>query len=184
MEKNRIQDEELMVLTAQGDNEAFDILIRRHQSLVYNLACRLIGNKTVAEDIAQDSFLRVYQSAGKFTPKAKFTTWLYRIVYNLCIDHIRKPKHQAISDDSLNNFSTDTDVGGELETQEISEKIRLAVSQLPDRQKEAVIMHRFGHLSHSQIAEIIGTTNAAVESLLVRAYSELRVKLKDLKDTI
>ncbi len=184
MEKSNIQDEQLMVLTAQGDNEAFDVLIRRHQSLVYCLATRLTGNQTTAEDIAQDAFLRVYQSAGRYSPTAKFTTWLYKIVYNLCIDHIRRPRHLTISDESFDGFSADTTVTGELEAREISEKIHNAIEQLPDRQKQAVIMHRFGGLSHSQIAEIIGTTNAAVESLLVRAYAELRIKLKNLKETM
>lgn len=170
-------DEELLRLTAAGDRESFAQLIRSHQKHVVQLAARLLSSPDQAEDVAQDAFIRVYRAAGKFRPQAKFSTWLYRIVVNLCHDHRRRWKLRLSSIDAEPQAPVESSAA---EQQEISARVHAAMDQLAPRQRAVLVLHRFEGQSYHEIAASTGLTESAVESLLVRAYANLRRALKDL----
>ena len=161
--------------------DALGELVRRHQESIQALAYRTLGRWDLAEDVAQEVFLRVYRSAGKYQPKAKVSTWLYRIAVNLCLDVMRRSKRgpAALSKDA--NLPVQS-VPDPLETSERIEIIRQAVADLPDRQKAVLNLHRYEGLSHQEIAEVTGWSQSAVESLLVRAYANLRKSLSKLME--
>ena len=161
--------------------DALGALVRRHQQNIQALAYRTLGRWDLAEDVAQEVFLRVYRSAGKYQPKAKVSTWLYRIAVNLCLDVMRRSKRAlgALSKDA--NLPAQS-VPDPLETSERVEIIRQAVADLPDRQKTVLNLHRYEGLSHKDIAEVTGWSQPAVESLLVRAYANLRKSLSKLME--
>lgn len=174
-------DAALMAGIASGDIGALGVLVRRHQSAALAMAYRILGRWDQAEDVAQDAFLRVHRAAASYIPSAAFTTWLYRIVVNLCQDVLRKRRGEIEPPGDLSNGKT---VGPEaaLGRSERVEAVRRAVTALPERQRIAVVLHRYTGLSHAEIAESTGWTVSAVESCLVRAYARLRECLADLKE--
>ena len=174
-------DVQLMRRLADGDRSALAILVHRHQHNVLELAYRTTGDRTLAEDIAQDAFLRIWKSAGRYKPTAQFSTWLYRIIVNLCLDVFKKRKP----------ITGDLPDGPDLQIEEpmvVLEQndrglaIRRAIAGLPERQRIAVVLQRFSGLPIRGIAEVIGTSESAVESLLVRAHAALRTSLADLEE--
>lgn len=177
-------DAELMVHLAQGQVSALGQLARRHQRRVLELAFRTLGDWDLAEDIAQETFLRIYRAARRYRPQAQFTTWLYRIVVNLCLDEQRKRAKAAARLESAPPAEWPTSETSPTEKKELAELVKAAVQELPERQRLAVILHRYDGLSHAQISEVTGWSQSAVESLLVRAYANLRGKLVKLKDFV
>jgi RNA polymerase sigma-70 factor (ECF subfamily) len=185
-----ILSEDLMARIAVGDQEAFEILVNRHQTSVLNLIYRFIGDRTQAKDLAQEVFLRVWQAARSYEPKAKFTTWLYRITANLCFNELKSSRrkkwfsfHQS-SDDQRGNTIEETlsDSAPSAEDllleKERSRHISDVLQSLPDNQRMALVLKRYDALSYAEIAQIIGCSVSAVESLLVRAKRTLQEKLK------
>jgi RNA polymerase sigma-70 factor (ECF subfamily) len=174
-------DHELMLLIGQGNREALGVLVARHQAKVVSLAFRFLGRWDAAEDVAQDAFVRVWRAAAKFRPDAQFTTWLYRLVANLCWDRRR----QAARDVRLRSLppaaGVDNAASSVLEGKDRIERIRQAVAALPERQRLVVILHRYERLSHGEIVEVTGWSQSAVESCLVRAYENLRNALSDMR---
>jgi len=174
-------DTELMARLAKGDISALGDLVRKHQDKVLSLSYRVLGDWHRAEDVAQETFLRIYRAAKNYKPKAKFTTWLYRIVINLCFDEQRKrAKAVAPLEDVDPAVLAESDCHA-TERKEVVESVKTAVNELSERQRLAVILHRYDGLSHTEIAEVTGWTTSAVESLLVRAYANLREKLNKMK---
>jgi len=174
-------DTELMTRLAKGDITALGDIVRTHQDKVLSLSYRVLGDWHRAEDVAQETFLRVHRAAKHYRPEARFTTWLYRIVVNLCLDEQRKRAKPAVSlEDAAVEALAESD-GNTAERKEVAEFVRTAVDELPERQRLAVILHRYDGLSHGKISEVTGWTKAAVESLLVRAYTNLRGKLGKMK---
>jgi RNA polymerase sigma-70 factor, ECF subfamily len=170
-------DAALMSLVRAGNLEAFDELVRRHQRRVLTLAYRIIGRWDLAEDAAQEVFLHVYRAVEHYEPQAKFSTWLYRITVNACQDLRRKAARRpalALSEVSAPPSADQVDT---LEVRERADLVRRAVEELPERQRIAVILHRYDGLSHQEIAEVTGWSVSAVESCLVRAYARLRERL-------
>ena len=173
-------DEQLILAFQQGDEGAFDLLYERHHRSVFNTAYRLLGNRDTAEDIAQEVFVKLYSSPGNYRPVARFTTWLYRITCNACIDEGRKRRRRPsqIADYALISVS---DGGSSPEaTAEANEMIRTvqsAIASLPEKQRIAVILQRYEGLSYQEIADVLQTSVSAVESLLFRARESLKVKL-------
>lgn len=165
-------DHELMRRTAAGDHAAFAVLVRRHQARVLSLAYRLLGRWDAAEDVSAEAFVRVYDRARKYEPQARFTTWLYRIVANLCWDQRRRWSR------ALETLLDWHDAGAAptdpVERDETRRSVRRAIASLPDRQRLVILLHRFEGLDHREIAEITGWSASAVESCLVRAYARLR----------
>jgi len=181
MANDKLDDSALMFRLGAGDMSALGELVRRHQSRVLKIAYRTLGKWDLAQDVAQETFLRVHRAAGKYKPKAKFTTWLYRIVVNLCLDEKRRRARNGMS---LEEVSFDAPGGLDhdfVEKKEIVQLVAAAVESLPERQRIALVLHRYEGLSHDQIAEITGWSRSAVESLLVRAYANLRKKLSKME---
>ncbi|WP_428937731.1 RNA polymerase sigma factor [Fontivita pretiosa] len=163
---------------ARGDMAALGSLVRRHQHRVRALAYRLTGRWDLADDLAQETFLRVYRSARSYTPSAAFSTWLYRIVVNLCLDQARRPRLAEIADPGEVQPASQAGSDAPLLDRERAEAIQRAIDALPPRQRIALLLHRFEQMSHAQIAQATGWSESAVESLLVRAYAQLRQRLK------
>ena len=149
-------------------------LVERHQQSVRAVALRMTGRWDVADDLAQEVFLRVYRFAGRYKPAAAFRTWLYRIVVNLCLDRAKSPRLSELPEE-IGDASCE--MAEQLARAERSEAIQRAIAQLPERQRMALVLHRFEHMTHAQIAQATGWSESAVESLLVRAYDQLRQRL-------
>jgi RNA polymerase sigma-70 factor (ECF subfamily) len=187
-------DEELMGKVAQDDVQAFEILVYRHQRRILNLIFRFIGDRVQAEDVAQDVFVRVWQASKNYEPKSKFTTWVYRITANLCLDLLKSAHHKQIfvypyihaespnEDNELiaysDNIRSPEDL---LLAAEKTRQISTALQNLPSNQRLAVILKKFDGLSYHEIAGVLGCSIPAVESLLVRAKINLRKKLLSIK---
>ena len=172
-------DAQFMARLADGDRSALADLVRRHQHRVLEIAYRTTGDQALAEDIGQEAFLRVWKSAARYTPTAQFSTWLYRIVVNLCLDVFKKRKPTA------GDLPDGPDLRAEdpaviLERGDRALAVRRAVVALPERQRIAVVLQRFSGLPIRDIAEATGWTESAVESLLVRAHAALRKTLASL----
>ncbi len=168
-------DQQLVILIAEGQTEALGELVRRHQSRVYQLAYRTTGNASLAEDITQDVFLRVWRNAGSYTPDAKLTTWLHRITVNLCLDSIRKNKRRGeVTVDAIPEREAPPPEKYESDSREA---VIAAVQALSERQRIALLLHRLGGCPLKEVSEITGWSESAVESLLTRAYANLRERL-------
>jgi len=148
-----------------------------------SLSYRVLGDWHKSEDVAQETFLRVFRAVKRYKPQAKFTTWLYRIVVNLCLDERRKQRKTAATLDDANPAVLAESQSSEAERKEVVKLVKTAVSELPERQRVAVVLHRYDGLTHGEISEVTGWTQSAVESLLVRAYANLREKLGKMKDS-
>lgn len=171
------EDAQLMRAVATGDQRAFQALVHRHLAATVRLATRVLGSDSAADDVAQEAFLRVWRHAARFEDPsargARFTTWLYRIVVNLCIDEKRKRTFGTIDD-----IPEPVDTGGTpedaLHRDEDRARVRGALDQLPARQKTAFVLCFYEEHSNKEAADIMGIGVKAVESLLVRARKGLR----------
>ncbi len=170
-----------MARVGQGSRDALGVLVRRHQAKVVGLALRFLGRWDVAEDVAQDVFVRVWRAAATFRPEAQFMTWLYRLASNLCWDRRRQAARELRLRSTAPKPGSADPPSATLENRDRIERVRLAIAELPDRQRLAVILHRYQGLSHNEIADTTGWSQSAVESCLVRAYESLRKSLSDMK---
>jgi RNA polymerase sigma-70 factor (ECF subfamily) len=176
-------DSELMARLAAGDMAALGDLAKRHQDKVLSLSYRVLGDWHKSEDVAQETFLRVFRAAKRYKPQARFTTWIYRIVVNLCLDEQRKRSKTAATLDDADPAVLAESQSSEAERKEVVELVKRAIGELPERQRVAVVLHRYDGLTHGEISEVTGWTQSAVESLLVRAYANLRERLGKMKDS-
>jgi RNA polymerase sigma-70 factor (ECF subfamily) len=178
-------DVRLMGLIARGDMPAFEQLVERHQALVAGTAARMLGSNSDVEDIAQQVFIRVWKSAGRYRPRAKFTTWLLKITRNLVFNELRRTKRRAQiplqPDPEAEEIALPDDVtsapDASLLENELQRAIENAITQLPDTQRMALILRRYEDLSYEDIAEVLDLSVPAVKSLLFRARTELRARL-------
>jgi RNA polymerase sigma-70 factor, ECF subfamily len=185
------EDVRLMRLVALGDTASFEKLVERHQSLVAGTVARMLGSNSDVEDIAQQVFIRVWKSAARYVPRAKFTTWLLKITRNLVFNELRRSKRRAhapiysettAEEIPLKNESNPAPDESLLEM-ELQEAIETAIGELPETQRMAVVLRRYEEFSYEKIAEILDLSVPAVKSLLFRARTELRVRLASyLKD--
>ncbi|MCO6437902.1 MAG: sigma-70 family RNA polymerase sigma factor [Phycisphaerae bacterium] len=175
-------DAALMERVARSDRAALGEIVRRHQRRVFELAFRTTSDRALAEDIVQDSFLRVWRSAGRYQPTARFSTWLYRIVVNLCLDAFKKRRPGSLPavDDRKGEGGDPADGASAAHR---AERVRAAVDRLPERQRVALVLHRFEGLSLGDVSSATGWSKSSVESLLVRAYARLREELSDEAET-
>jgi RNA polymerase sigma-70 factor (ECF subfamily) len=180
-------DSELMKRVAKGDDDAFRLLFERHYRLAYSVIYRHIGVQTEAEDLVQEAFLRVYRNAATWEPTAKFSTWLYTVVSNLCLNYKRdkaRDKLRLVSGDEeggnpLERMATEEAQEGEaMDAEDRARVVREAIQELPEQQRMALILSRYEDKSYEEVAEILGTTVAAVKSLTSRARTTLREKLE------
>lgn len=174
-----------MRLIGQGDMDAFAKLVERHQTLVLGTVARMLGSNSDVEDVAQQVFIRVWKSAGRYVARAKFTTWLLKITRNLVFNEMRRSKRRALvplqfDPDSeelpLPDEQVSTPDAAALET-ELQKAIDDAIAQLPETQRLAVILRRYEEMSYDQIAEVLDLSVPAVKSVLFRARTELRERL-------
>lgn len=174
-----LDDQKLMSSIARGSNTDFGILYMRHKEKVLALAYRILGQWNLAEDVCQEVFLRVQRAAPNYRPDAEFTTWLYRIVVNLCLDEKRRQKRVAIENSEITEMFKTTweHPGSENVKNERIIAVQKAVKKLNKRQRTAVKMHRIEGLSHAEISEKTGWSKSSIESLIVRAYKKLRKEL-------
>jgi len=181
--------EDLMARIAEGDKDAFEILVSRHQISVLNLAYRFVGDRTQAKDLAQEVFIRVWQSAKSYEPKAKFTTWIYRITANVCFNELKSSRHkkwfQLLQPDKDHEIRTEENLPDRSPSpedlqlvKERTHQIADALQSLPENQRMALVLKRYDDLSYQEIAQVLGCSVSAVESLLVRAKRNLQEKLK------
>jgi len=186
-----LTDAEVMLRVKAGDDSAFDYLVQKYRRAMVHFMYRTSRNGAAAEDLAQEVFLRVYRSRSSYEASAKFTTWLYRIATNLAVNHARDTRHErpenTLSLDEVNEETgTAVDVADRSPTAEevLVKRERLAgikekVQSLPERQRMAVIMHKYQQMDYGQIAEVMKLSESATKSLLFRAYETLREQLRE-----
>lgn len=186
-----LTDAEVMLRVRTGDEQAFAYLVQKYRRPMLSFMYRMARNQAAAEDLAQEVFLRVYRSRETYTANAKFTTWLYRIATNLAVNHARDTRHErpevSVSldvPDAETGLTPDLPDGTPTVEENILRRERLAairghVQALPERQRMAVVMHKYQGMDYRQIAEVLHLSESATKSLLFRAYESLREKLKD-----
>lgn len=166
-------DEQLMSAAAEGDMDAFEVLVRRHQQGVLTVALRLLGDEHRAQDAAQEAFLRVLESAPRYRPTASFRTYLYRILTRLCIDQYRR--REPITHSELDSVSDDAETAPEaLMRRERAEQVRQAIERLPARQRAALVLQHYEDMSYEEIGAVMKCSASSVDALLVRAKKKLR----------
>ena len=179
-------DAELMLRVKDGDAASFGVLLEKHRSSVVHFLYRMMQNSAVAEELAQEVFLRVYRSRATYEPTAKFTTWLFRIAMHLALNALRDHKHERLQE-RLDVESSDmpvrqvSDARPSVEQwmvyQARLQEVRQAIAALPEKQRAAVLMHKYEEMEYSQIAKVLNCSESAVKSLLFRAYEALRARL-------
>jgi len=180
------EDVRLMELVSSGDVAAFEQLVEKHQALVMGTVGRMLGSNSDVEDIAQQVFVRVWKSAKSYVPRAKFTTWLLKITRNLVFNELRRRKRHPVSPLQAEGEGEEIQFKDErvsgpdasLLEAELQRIIEGAIAELPETQRMAVVLRRYEELSYEQIAEVLEQSVPAVKSLLFRARTELRERLK------
>ena len=185
-------DVQLMLRVRAGDGEAFRELFEKHSRPIVNFAYHFVGSRQRAEEIAQDVFLQIYRAAARYEPTAKFTTWLYRIATNACLNEVRRPEHrhpkrplEHPQDDERKRaeiaFPDPTAVPGDsaLAGRELEAKIHAVLEDLPPNQRAALLMSRVDGMSYLEVAEALATTESAVKSLVFRATATMRKALAE-----
>jgi RNA polymerase sigma-70 factor, ECF subfamily len=186
-----VSDTDVMLRVKTGDESAFAYLVHKYRRPIVGFMYRLCHNPSTAEELAQEVFLRVYRSRTTYEPSAKFTTWLYRIATNLAVNHARDTRHERAEntvrlDEPDQETGTTPDLADESLTveQRMLRRERLAairskVNALPERQRVAVVMHKYEQMDYRQIADVLKLSESATKSLLFRAYETLREQLKE-----
>jgi RNA polymerase sigma-70 factor (ECF subfamily) len=172
------EDSELLDKLAAGDEAAFRMLVERHIDRAYAIALRIVGNAADAEDVVQDTMLKIWSHRGRWQHgRAKFSTWLYRVISNRCIDLRRKPRNENV--ETVPEIADGQPGAVEIiERNELNGMLELAMQRLPEQQRIAVIFSYHESMSNGEIAEVMDTTVAAVESLLKRGRQQLRQLLR------
>jgi len=190
MAANPDPDAALMLRVQRGDDAAFSELVEKYKQPVMNLAYRMLRDATEAEDLAQNAFIQAYKSAPRYAASAKFSTWLFTITRNLCLNEIRRrSRHPADSIDSSATESEESagrqyeDVKAEQPTEtvlqhELEQKVEQALAELPEPQRTAILLCRGDEMSYEEIAEVVGCTLSATKSLIHRGREALKQKLK------
>jgi len=179
-------DAELMVRVREGDPASFALLLERHRGPVIHFLYRMVQNRAVAEELAQEVFLRIYKSRATYQPAAKFTTWLFRIATHLGLNWIRDGRGgnlpQSLDEETPGGARRQVPDRGRTIEQELLyqaklREVRQAIRSLPSKQRAAVMMHKYKEMEYTQIARVLNCSESAVKSLLFRAYETLRARL-------
>src|SRR5713226_8459639 len=188
-------DVQLMLDVKAGDEASFELLLRRYRTPLVNFLYRMVRNREQAEDLAQEVFIRVYRAREDYIPSAKFTTWLFRIATNLALNSVRDTRHQRMEISIDAPVTLDAEDGDE-KTMDVAEQhpnieqhlieetrrkmIRQAIEKLQEKQRAAVLLHKYQELDYAEISKILECSESALKSLLFRAYEVLRVELAPL----
>lgn len=186
-----MEDSAIMLELRAGNMAGFDFLIQKYRKPIVNFMYRMVHNQAVAEELAQEVFLRVYRSRETYRAEARFSTWLYRIATNLGVNYARDTRHERAAstvylDEPDSETGTTPDVADSVPTVEAQmlrrerlNAIRQHVMSLPERQRMAVLMHKYEGMDYKQIGDVLKLSESATKSLLFRAYQTLREKLKE-----
>src|SRR3984957_3835807 len=179
-------DAQLMLRVRDGDDESFRLLLEKHRMPVVHFVYRMVQDRAISEELAQEVFLRVYRSRATYEPTAKFTTWLFRIATHLALNSLRDGKNER-KQESLDDMVDDQPVRQVSDNRPTVEQAMLyqarlgevkeAIQTLPEKQRAAVLMHKYEEMEYSQIARALNCSESAVKSLLFRAYETLRARL-------
>jgi RNA polymerase sigma-70 factor (ECF subfamily) len=180
-------DAQLMLRVRDGDEDSFRVLLDKHRNPLVHFLYRMVQEQPVSEELAQEVFLRIYRSRASYEPTARFTTWMFRIATHLALNWLRDEKNERATE------RLDEDRGADLPSRELPDRqpsveqrmvyqarlqeIRDAISSLPDKQRAAVLMHKYQEMEYTQIASALECSESAVKSLLFRAYESLRARL-------
>jgi RNA polymerase sigma-70 factor (ECF subfamily) len=186
-------DVQLMLDVKAGDEQSFELLLRKYRTPLVNFLYRMVRDTAVAEDLAQEVFLRVYRARQEYAPSAKFTTWMFRIATNLALNSVRDNRHRRmeISMDQPVDMGEEEQrplevpdrtpsVEQDLVARVRAEMILKAIHSLPEKQRAAVLLHKYQELDYDEIARVLECSESALKSLLFRAYETLRVELAPL----
>src|SRR4051812_43061671 len=180
-------DVQLMLDVKAGDELSFELLLRKYRSPLVHFLYRMVGDAATAEDLAQEVFLRVYRARKQYAPSAKFTTWMFRIATNVALNERRDGRHRQMEisidqtaerEDELPALEVADHQPGierELMERDRAETIRRALSGLPEKQRIAVLLHKYQEMDYGEIGRVLGCSESALKSLLFRAYETLRV---------
>ena len=176
-----------------GDEQSFELLLRKYRTPLVNFLYRMVRDTAVAEDLAQEVFLRVYRARQEYAPSAKFTTWMFRIATNLALNSVRDNRHRQMEismDQQVDSGESEQpalevadrapSVEQELVARCRAEMILKAIHALPEKQRAAVLLHKYQELDYDEIARVLECSESALKSLLFRAYETLRVELAPL----
>jgi len=197
--RSEIADEALMIRFQNGDRSAFTLLVRRHQAPLYNFALRQLRSSSAAEEVVQDAFVRVVHNAAEFKHASRFSTWVYTITRNLCIDHVRKRSlrnHPSLDEPKLAGSDGGSDgptlgdrtADGRANVErtavaaEIRERLLSAVDELPDEQREVFLLREVSNVPFKEIAEIVGVSENTVKSRMRYALERLQAALSDFEE--
>ncbi|MGB0034306.1 MAG: sigma-70 family RNA polymerase sigma factor [Candidatus Acidiferrales bacterium] len=183
-------DVQLMLDVKAGDDSSFDLLLQKYRSPLVNFLFRMVRDTATAEDLAQEVFLRVYRARKQYSPSAKFTTWLFRIATNLALNSVRDNRHRRM-EVSIDATVEEDEAPRELPARDMridehmverdrAQFIRRAIAALPEKQRVAVLLHKYEEMDYGEIAKILECSESALKSLLFRAYETLRVQLAPL----
>jgi RNA polymerase sigma-70 factor (ECF subfamily) len=186
-------DVQLMLDVKAGDEQSFEVLLRKYRTPVINFLYRMVRDSATAEDLAQEVFLRVYRARQEYAPSAKFTTWMFRIATNLALNALRDNRYRQLEISLDQPVETNESEQPALEVADSTptaeqqlvartrmELIRNAINELPEKQRAAVLLHKYQELDYGEIAKILECSESALKSLLFRAYETLRVQLQPL----
>jgi RNA polymerase sigma-70 factor, ECF subfamily len=193
MEAMARSDVQLMLGVKAGDEASFELLLRKYRTPLVNYLFRMVHDVATAEDLAQEVFLRVYRSRKQYAPSAKFTTWMFRIATNLALNARRDGRYRQFEvpvDQPVDSPHGDSamlevpdhkpGIESALIERDRAAVIRRAVDGLPEKQRVAVLLHKYQEMDYDEIAGVLGCSESALKSLLFRAYESLRVELAPL----
>jgi RNA polymerase sigma-70 factor (ECF subfamily) len=183
-------DVQLMLDVKAGDSASFDLLLRKYRSPLVSFLYRMVRDAATAEDLAQEVFLRVYRARKQYSPSAKFTTWLFRIATNLALNSVRDNRYRQVQV-SLDAPRQEDEAPVQVPAKEMridehmmerdrARVIQRAIAALPEKQRVAVLLHKYEEMDYTEIAKILECSEGALKSLLFRAYETLRVELAPL----
>ncbi|MGA8224585.1 MAG: sigma-70 family RNA polymerase sigma factor [Candidatus Acidiferrales bacterium] len=183
-------DVQLMLDVKAGDDASFDLLLQKYRTPLVNFLYRMVRDAATAEDLAQEVFLRVYRARKQYSPSAKFTTWLFRIATNLALNSVRDNRYRRmqvsldapVEEDEapIQLPAKDMRMDEHMVERDRAQIIRRAVAALPEKQRVAVLLHKYEEMDYGEIAKILDCSESALKSLLFRAYETLRVQLAPL----
>ena len=187
------RDAELMLRFKAGDQNAFEALFERHCASLVNFAYRFVRSRDLAEELAQEVFLRVYDAAAGYRVTARFTTWLYRIATNVCLNEMRRPRFRVVHESLDSRVNEDSDAAPVelpdrgrpaadvlVQRRAVGDALRVALEELPDKQRIAFVLNKYQELSHAEVAEVMSVSEKAVKSLIHRAKEALAATLQPM----
>jgi RNA polymerase sigma-70 factor (ECF subfamily) len=177
---DKIEEIELMKRVGQGDAASYRIVADEHLRSIMNYAYRLLSDRTEAEDVAQETFLRLWTHANDWQPQSRLSAWLHRIAHNLCVDRLRRRREQIA--DRIEGFRASDQPGSLVARKQLAEVVENALTTLPERQRAAISLVHYQGLSNIEAAQVLDISVDALESLLARPRSTLRKNLGNVKE--